>query len=58
MEILGIDIGGSYIKSGLVDVVHGGILAEPLQVPTPRPATPEAFLEVLESILALCCQYF
>ncbi len=52
MEILGIDIGGSYIKSGLVDVVHGGILAEPLQVPTPRPATPEAFLEVLESILA------
>ncbi len=51
MEILGIDIGGSYIKSGLVDVIRGSMTAAPLQVPTPRPATPEAFLEAFERIL-------
>lgn len=52
MEILGIDIGGSYIKSGLVDVVHGSMSAEPLQIPTPRPATPEALAQALEEILS------
>lgn len=52
MDILGIDIGGSYIKSGLVDVIHGSMSAEPLQIPTPRPATPEALAQALEEILA------
>lgn len=51
MEILGIDIGGSFIKSGLVDVVRGCLTAKPLQVPTPRPAKPEAFIDVFHAIL-------
>lgn len=51
MEILGIDIGGSFIKSGLVDVARGCLTAKPLQVPTPRPAKPEAFLDVFQAIL-------
>lgn len=39
---LGIDIGGSGIKSALVDLGNGSLLTERLRVDTPQPATPEA----------------
>jgi len=44
--LLGLDVGGSSIKSGLVDVTAGH-MQTPLQVtPTPTPSTPEAVLQL------------
>lgn len=37
---IGIDVGGSGIKAGLVDVDEGRLLAERIRVETPDPATP------------------
>jgi polyphosphate glucokinase len=43
-SILGLDVGGSSIKAGLVDVSQGRMIT-PLQViPTPVPSTPDAVL--------------
>lgn len=39
---LGIDIGGSGIKSALVDLGDGSLVTDRLRVDTPQPATPEA----------------
>lgn len=41
MKVLGIDVGGSAIKGGLVDVVAGQLVGEMDHVPTPKPSTPE-----------------
>jgi sugar (pentulose or hexulose) kinase len=37
VNVLGIDVGGSSIKGGLVDVTTGKLLAE-AHVPTPKPS--------------------
>ena len=42
MQVLGIDIGGSGIKAGVVDVETGTLVGERLRLPTPDPATPQA----------------
>jgi polyphosphate glucokinase len=42
MHILGIDIGGSGVKAGVVDVDQGCLVGERLRIPTPAPATPQA----------------
>jgi polyphosphate glucokinase len=42
MQILGIDIGGSGVKGGVVDVKKGCLVGERLRIPTPDPATPKA----------------
>lgn len=39
---LGIDIGGSGIKAGLVDIETGLIVSERFKIDTPQPSTPEA----------------
>ena len=39
---LGIEIGGSGIKSALVDLGDGSLITDRLRVETPQPATPEA----------------
>jgi polyphosphate glucokinase len=39
---IGIDIGGTGIKAGVVDLEHGRLLAERTKVDTPHPATPHA----------------
>lgn len=39
---LGIDIGGSGIKSALVDLGDGSLVTDRLRVDTPQPATPDA----------------
>src|SRR5262245_26754029 len=38
---LGIDIGGSAIKAGIVDLDANAEVIERLELPTPRPSTPE-----------------
>jgi len=45
--VLAFDVGGSFVKAGLVDVTRGEVLGETLRRPTPRGATPEAVLELL-----------
>jgi polyphosphate glucokinase len=45
MKVLGVDVGGSSIKGGLVDVQAGTLLGEIVQVPTPKPSTPQAVMK-------------
>jgi len=47
---LGIDIGGSNIKAAAVDAT-GKLLAEPVRAATPKPATPEAVLASIASLV-------
>ena len=50
-RILGIDVGGSSIKSALVDVESGKILATAFSVATPKPATPPQLLDVFGDVV-------
>ncbi|RMG68021.1 MAG: ROK family protein [Calditrichaeota bacterium] len=50
--VLGIDIGGTGIKSAPVDVEKGKLCSEPVKLSTPRPATPEGVQQVLKEIVA------
>jgi len=52
VKILGIDVGGTGIKSALVDTATGELLGEQLRIETPRPATPKAIAAALKSVLA------
>ena len=38
---VGIDVGGSRIKAGVVDTAAGVLTAPAVNVPTPQPATPK-----------------
>ncbi len=49
-RILGIDIGGSGVKGGIVDTKKGILITERYRIPTPQPATPEAVAEVVGKI--------
>jgi polyphosphate glucokinase len=44
MKVLGIDVGGSSIKGGLVDTAAGRLLGEIASVPTPKPSAPAAVM--------------
>jgi polyphosphate glucokinase len=48
---VGIDAGGAMIKYAAVDMADGALLAPVRQLPTPRPATPEAVADVLVRLL-------
>ena len=48
---LGIDVGGSGIKSALVDVSDGSLATERVRVDTPQPATPEACSGAIKEML-------
>lgn len=47
---LGIDIGGSAIKAGIVDVDAGAVVVDRLEIPTPQPATPASIAAVVGEI--------
>jgi len=49
-EVLGIDVGGSSVKAGLVDVSAGRLTGELISAPTPRPSTPGALVGVLAGL--------
>lgn len=51
VQRLGIDVGGSAVKAGLVDTSAGRLIGELSSVPTPRPATPAALTAVLEALV-------
>ncbi|MCH8559178.1 MULTISPECIES: polyphosphate--glucose phosphotransferase [unclassified Nesterenkonia] len=48
---IGIDVGGTGIKGGLVNLHKGTLTGERFRIPTPKPATPEAVAEVIGQIL-------
>jgi polyphosphate glucokinase len=50
--VLGIDVGGSSIKAGLVDVDAGRLCGQLIAAPTPAPATPPALTQVIAALAA------
>jgi polyphosphate glucokinase len=52
VDVLGIDIGGSGIKAGPVDVASGTMTAERIKVATPRPALPGAVADAVKGLVA------
>ena len=51
MRVLGIDIGGSGVKGAPVDTRRGVLLERRQRIVTPKPATPEAVVEVVGDIV-------
>lgn len=51
-KLLGIDVGGSFIKAGVVDVEAGCLAGEIISAPTPQPSTPEAMMPTIASLAA------
>jgi len=51
-NVLGIDIGGSSIKAGLVDVDSGRLTGGLISAATPQPSTPAAMMPVLAALAA------
>ncbi len=51
MQILGIDIGGTGIKSAIVETKTGELVTERKRVATPRPATPDAIGQTLKEVV-------
>jgi polyphosphate glucokinase len=49
-KLLGIDVGGSSVKAGLVDVDGGRLIGELIAAPTPRPATPTGLMPVIAGL--------
>ncbi len=47
----GVDIGGSGIKGGLVDLEAGALDGERLRIATPQPSTPDAVADVVAEIV-------
>jgi polyphosphate glucokinase len=47
---LGVDIGGTNVKASVMDRL-GGLVAEQVRTPTPKPATPKAVLKAIEELV-------
>lgn len=51
MNVLGIDIGGTGVKGALVDMATGQLVSERERIETPKPATPEAVIGVIQQLI-------
>lgn len=51
-NLLGIDVGGSSVKAGAVDVTTGKLLGEMISAPTPKPSTPDRVAGVIAGLAA------
>ncbi len=47
---MGLDIGGTGMKAGLVETATGELQTDRIRLPTPRPATPDAMLQVVRQL--------
>jgi len=52
VAVLGVDIGGSTVKAGVVDLVEGRLLDEPVEVETPQPAPPGVLAPLVKDLVA------
>jgi polyphosphate glucokinase len=50
--VLGIDVGGSSIKAGLVDVASGRVAGQLIAAPTPVPSSPPGLTQVIGALAA------
>ncbi|NNC92840.1 MAG: ROK family protein [Acidimicrobiia bacterium] len=50
-KVLGIDVGGSGIKGGIVDLDKGELITERHRLPTPKPAKPKALVDVARQLV-------
>lgn len=50
-KVLGIDVGGSGVKGGIVDLGVGELITERHRLPTPKPATPKAVTAVARQLV-------
>jgi polyphosphate glucokinase len=50
-KVIGIDVGGSSIKAGLVDVDSGKLIGELISELTPKPASPENVMAVVADLV-------
>ena len=51
--VIGVDIGGTGIKGGIVDLKKGKLVGDRVRIETPRPATPENVAEVVAEIVGV-----
>ena len=49
--LIGIDIGGTGIKGGIVDLKKGKLVGDRIRIPTPKPSTPESVAEVVAQVV-------
>ncbi|UNK44684.1 polyphosphate--glucose phosphotransferase [Arthrobacter sulfonylureivorans] len=52
---IGIDIGGTGIKGGIVDLKKGNLVGDRIRYDTPRPSTPDAVADVVARIVTELC---
>jgi polyphosphate glucokinase len=50
-KVVGIDVGGSSVKAGLVDVDSGNLIGELISAPTPQPSAPAAVMQVIADLI-------
>ncbi|MFC8303792.1 polyphosphate--glucose phosphotransferase [Specibacter sp. NPDC057265] len=50
--VIGVDIGGTGIKGGIVDLATGKVVGERFRIPTPTPSTPQEVAKVVRAIVA------
>lgn len=50
-KAIGVDIGGTGIKAGIVDLEHGTMASDRVRVPTPEGASPEDVLTAVKTVL-------
>lgn len=48
---LGVDVGGSGTKGGIVDLATGQLIGERFKLPTPQPATPDAVAKTVAAVV-------
>lgn len=51
-RLVGIDIGGTGVKGGLVDVVAGALVGDRRTLETPKPSTPDAVFDVVVELVS------
>ena len=51
---IGVDIGGTGIKGGIVDLRTGDLVSDRFRIDTPKPATPAAVAEVVRRVVESC----
>jgi len=50
-KAIGVDIGGTGIKAGIVDLTHGTMASDRVRVPTPEGASPQDVLTAVQTVL-------
>lgn len=47
----GVDVGGSGVKGGIVDLDTGQLIGERFKLPTPQPSTPESVAKTIAEVV-------